>query len=190
MAKSDDDGSLLTRVANGDVEAFEDLYARYARRLFGFALRITRRPELVEEVVNDTLLAVWRSAGSFDGRSKPSTWIFGIAYRKSLRALQRRRPAEIAVPEPRGAVDERAGPEQQLQQREMLALVDRALASLPPEQRAVVELTFFSELSYAEVAAVVDCPVNTVKTRMFHARRKLREALPRLAAPYGAGGVG
>jgi RNA polymerase sigma-70 factor (ECF subfamily) len=54
----------------------------------------------------------------------------------------------------------------------------------------VVELTFFSELSYAEVAAVVDCPVNTVKTRMFHARRKLREALPRLAAPHGAGGVG
>ena len=89
-----EDRVLIERVAGGDREAFEALYARYYRKLFGFAQRVTRSADLVEEIVSDTLLTVWRSAARFDGRSRLSTWIFGIAYRKALQSVSRRRPLD------------------------------------------------------------------------------------------------
>lgn len=182
------DSELLRRIAAGDTAAFEDLYAGYASRLLAFALRVTRTPELVDEVVNDTLLAIWRSAGRFEHRSSASTWIFGIAYRKALHALaaRRRHPAGGEAPDARA--DNRPPVDERLERRESLATLGRALSDLSSEQRAVVELTFVQGLTYAEVAAAIDCPVNTVKTRMFHARRKLRAALDRagLARPHSA----
>lgn len=180
------DEELLRRVAAGERNAFDELYAAYSPKVFGFALRVTRSRDLVDEIVNDTLLAVWRSAHRFDGRSKPSTWIFGIAYRKALRALARRKRPESAVDPAVAPRDDRPGADAVVEDRESLEVVGRALRALPPEQRAVVELTFLEGLSYAEIAHVVDCPVNTVKTRMFHARKKMREALDRvgLARPF------
>jgi len=183
------DEELIARVAGGELAAFEELYARYTRKLFGFALRLTRAPELVDEIVNDTLLAVWRSAASFDGRSKLSTWIFGIAYRKAMRALGRRRLPEADASEgPVPVADARELPDAVFERDEMALRLRRAVGELPAEQRLVVELTFFQGLSYPEIAAVVDCPVNTVKTRMFHARRKLRAALPRFGLDRPAAG--
>ena len=174
------DHQLLERIAGGEREAFEALYASYASRLFGFALRVTRDPDLVDEVVNDTLLAVWRSAARFGGRSQPSTWIFGIAYRKALRALAGRRRREPTIELPDSRRDDRPGADVVLERRESLSVVTGALRKLPAEQRAVVELTFLHGLSYKEVAEAIGCPVNTVKTRMFHARRKLHDALDRV----------
>ena len=87
---SNDELTLLRRIATKDRKAFEALYHIYYRRLFGYLLKLTRRAELVEEVLNDVMLAIWKGAGSFDGRSRPSTWIFGIAYHKALKALARR----------------------------------------------------------------------------------------------------
>ncbi len=187
---SGEDLVLIERVAGGDRHAFEVLYSRYYRKLFGFALRVTRSADLVEEVVSDTLLTVWRSAARFDGRSRLSTWIFGIAYRKAIQAASRRRSWE-PLPEGRAALrDPGEGPFDACERRETHSLLRRALRDLPVEQRAVVELTFFHGLSYGEIAGVIDCPVNTVKTRMFHARRKLREALPRLGLDRPAVGRG
>ena len=88
------DAVLLERVAAKDRGAFQELYQRYYQRLFGFIFKLTRRPEVVEEALNDTLLAVWKGAGSFGGRSRPSTWILGIAHRQALKALSRVRRAE------------------------------------------------------------------------------------------------
>lgn len=179
MARVDEEAELLARIGGGDLEAFEELYARFSRRVFAFTLRVLRNPELVEEAVSDTFLAIWRSAATFDGRSRASTWIFGVAYRKALRALERRRTVETVTPEEVNLVeDERTGPAANFAREEESRLLQRALRELPAEQRAVVELTFFQGLSYPEIAAVMACPVNTVKTRMFHARRKLRVALP------------
>src|ERR1700712_3756491 len=87
---SPDELALLHRVAAKDRRAFETLYPLYYRRLFGYLLKLTRRAELVEEVLNDVMFAIWKGAASFDGRSRPSTWIFGIAYHKALKALVRR----------------------------------------------------------------------------------------------------
>jgi len=182
-----DELALLRRVAAKDRKAFEALYHLYYRRLFGYLLKLTRRAELVEEVLNDVMLAVWKGAPSFDGRSRPSTWIFGIAYHKALKALARRpeerEEDEGEWPEPVDA-DE---PESLAARRELAGVLGRALGALSAEQRAVVELTYYYGMAYQEIAEIVGCPVNTVKTRMFHARRRLRELLPGLGISSHAG---
>lgn len=185
---SDDELALLRRVAAKDKKAFEALYHLYYRRLFAYLFKVMRRADLVEEVLNDVMLAIWSHAASFDGRSRPSTWIFGIAYHKALKALARRpAPAETGneeqAPEPMDG-DE---PESLLARRELAGVLGRALHELSPEQRAVVELTYFYGRSYQEIAEIVGCPVNTVKTRMFHARRRLKELLPGLGISSHAG---
>jgi RNA polymerase sigma-70 factor, ECF subfamily len=181
-----DELALLRRVAAKDRKAFEALYHLYYRRLFGYLLKLTRRAELVEEVLNDVMLAIWKSAPSFDGRSRVSNWIFGIAYHKALKVLARRpeeQEGEGDRPEP---VDSEE-PESLAARRELAGVLGRALGALPPDQRAVVELTYYYGLAYQEIAEIVGCPVNTVKTRMFHARRRLRDMLPGLGISSYAG---
>ena len=185
LAMDERDELLLERIAARDRAAFQELYHRYYQRLFGYVFKVTRRPELVEEAVNDTLLGVWQGAGSFHGRSRPSTWILGIAHRQALKALSRQRRGDRdadAPVEPRAPEE---GPESLLARRELRGELGWALAQLPAEQRAVVELTYYQDCSYAEIAEVLGCPVNTVKTRMFHARRRLRALL---AGGEAAGG--
>ena len=175
----DPDFTLLAQVADGDRGAFEALYRRYHPRLYGYLLRLLRRPEVVDEAINDTLFVVWQKASGFAGASRVSTWIFGIAYRKGLKALARidRRGSELDAETSLDQIAE-GGPERDLATRELAREVTAALVRLPPDQRAVVEMTYYQELPYREIAAIMDCPVNTVKTRMFHARRRLRELLP------------
>jgi len=170
--------SLLRRIAAKDRKAFEALYHRYDRRLFAFILKLTRRVDMVEEILNDVLLAIWKGAGGYDARSRPSTWIFGIAYHKASKALARRRPEPTGEPEAE-PVDQDE-PESLMARRELASVLGRALHVLPAEQRAVVEMTYYYGMSYPEIATIMGCPVNTVKTRMFHARRRLREILPEM----------
>jgi len=170
------DLALLRRVAAADRSALEELYTRYHRRLARFLTRVTLRYELAEEIINDTLWIVWQSAGEFRGASRVSTWIVGIAYRRALKTMRHAsvRPHATALDEPVELED----PADEVARRE---LVERALATLPLEQRLVLELTYYLGHSCEEIAAITDCPVNTVKTRMFHARRKLRQWLPDLS---------
>lgn len=183
--EADRDARLLERVARGDQQAFEALYHRYHRRLFGYLLRVLRRPALIEEVLDDVMLAVWQGARRFDGRSRASTWILGIAHHKALKALERaRRTADREGDDPPDPETEptgdRRGPEAAAVRAELRRKLRSAMEVLSPVQRAVVELTFFFGHSYPEVAEIVGCPVGTVKTRMFHARRLLKERLPEL----------
>jgi RNA polymerase sigma-70 factor (ECF subfamily) len=175
------EAALLRRIAAKDRRAFEALYHAYYRRLFAYLFKTIRRPELSEEVLDDVMLAVWTGAANFDGRSRPSTWIFGIAYHKALKALARqdRHKAETDESEGEEPMTEE-GPEGLLARREMADVLERALRALPLEQRTVVELTYYHGFAYQEIAEIMGCPVNTVKTRMFHARRRLRELLPGL----------
>jgi RNA polymerase sigma factor (sigma-70 family) len=164
---------LLARVAAAELAAFELLYRVYHPRLTRFLDRMTRRPSLVEELLNDTMMVVWSRASSYNGRSKVSTWIFGIAYRKGLKAISRLDDS-VDDPDADERPDSAAGPEQQVGLNELHHRLSRALDKLSAEHRAVVDLTYFHGLGYREIAEVVDCPVDTVKTRMFHARRNLR----------------
>jgi RNA polymerase sigma factor (sigma-70 family) len=174
-----DDETLLGEVAAGDRQAFEVLYRRFYRRLFGFLARFLNERGQIEEALDDVMLVVFRDAGRFEARSRVSTWIFGIAYRTAQHA---RRPrladARLEAIESEEALAAKAGTVDGGAPRfELRQLIDRALALLSPEQRLVVELTYFEDCSYQEIAAIADCPVGTVKTRMFHARKRLKEIL-------------
>jgi len=166
---------LLRQVAAGDRTAFKELYLIYHRRLARFLMRMTSRHDLIEEVINDTLWTVWLKAGDFRGDSLVSTWIVGITYRRALKALRRHGTARPMLVE-----EVAVAPDVQLEaeNREWLGL---ALAELPLEQRMVMEFSYLMGHSCEEIAQIMQCPVNTVKTRMFHAREKLRRSLPRLA---------
>jgi RNA polymerase sigma factor (sigma-70 family) len=173
---SPDEAALLARAAIGDRVAFETLYRCYYPRLTRFLERVTRRPAIVEEVLNDTMLVVWQRADDYNGRSKVSTWVFGIAYRKALKALSRLQDgvADEADVEDMVTPSEPAGEVQRIQ---LKAVFQDALATLSPSQRAVIELTYYEGHAYRDIAEIMDCPVGTVKTRMFHAHRKLKTLL-------------
>jgi len=174
---------LLRQVAAGDRTAFKELYLIYHRRLARFLMRMTSRHDLIEEVINDTLWTVWLKAGDFRGDSLVSTWIVGITYRRALKALRRH-----GTPRPMLVVEDVAvAPDAQLED-ENRQWLGQALAELPLEQRMVMEFSYLMGHSCEEIATIMQCPVNTVKTRMFHAREKLRRSLPRLAGGNQTGG--
>ena len=175
--------ALLRRVAARDRAAFQELYLMYHRRLARFLLRLTSRHDVAEEVINDSLWVVWQRAADFRGDSTVSTWIMGIAYRRALKTLRSRTAKEwfidLVDKLPTWSDDE---PDRETD-REWLA---SALSQLPTEQRATLELSYVFGHSCEEIAGIMQCPVNTVKTRMFQARRKLKAILPRLANPNSA----
>jgi len=178
------EAALLRRVALRDRIAFQELYLIYHRRLARFLLRLTTRHDVIDEIINDTLWVVWRKASEFRGQSTISTWILGIAYRRGLKTLRARRAKEwfidLVAQLPTSSVD----PREHDMNRDWLV---QALDELPLEQRAALELAYMYGHSCEEIAAIMDCPVNTVKSRMFQARHKLQSILPRLADSTAAG---
>ena len=174
---SSTDSALIQAVARQDRRAFEILYRRYYPRLLGFARRWLTAPEQAEEVIQEVMFVVWRDAAAFQGRSKVSTWIFGITYRQAMKSLQKSNSLSLTDD---GQLPESGAEDRLLANRELRLSLDNALSELSPEHRMVLELTFFEDRSYREIADILDCPQNTVKTRMFHARERLRRILPRL----------
>ena len=172
------DRELLRLVAAQDSRALEHLYVEYFRRLLQFLSRLSSQREALEEAINDTFWVVWRKADEFRGESRVSTWIMGIAWRCALKSLRRNSDSSAEIlasslpPEPplmEGFIGE--------ERSEWLA---HGLATLPLEQRATLELAYFVGHSCEEIASIMECPVNTVKARMFQARIKLRNLLPKL----------
>jgi RNA polymerase sigma-70 factor (ECF subfamily) len=175
---AEDDLDLIRAVVAGDQQAFVQFYERYRRTIARFVSRLTWRSDVVEETVNDTMVAVWQGADGFRGGSRVSTWVLGIAYRtalKRLRHVARRPEQELTDRSMPPVATER--PDAALARAQGSARIRMALDKLSPEQRAVIELTFYDDCSYQEIAMIVGCPENTVKTRMFHARRRLKHLL-------------
>ena len=171
-----DDRELLARIASGDLQAFERLYRNYQPRLTRFLTTLLKRPQLIEEVLDDTMMVVWQTSANFRGSSKPSTWIFAIAYRKAHKA-KARWPDPVEEPENDTRLSDDPAPDEELHQQRLRAALMKAMDQLTPDHRAVVDLTYFHGMGYREIAEIVDCPVDTVKTRMFHARRRLKQAM-------------
>jgi RNA polymerase sigma-70 factor (ECF subfamily) len=169
---------LLRRIVLRDRDAFRDLYLMYHRRLARFLMRMSLTHETVEEIINDTLWTVWQKSPDFRGASRVSTWIVGIAYRRALKSLRQARAARVPLTDEfidmASDTDIEGG-------NELSQWIASAMAELPVEQRMVMEFAYLMGHSCEEIAQIMHCPVNTVKTRMFHAREKLRLSLPRLA---------
>ncbi len=167
---------LIARLLARDIDAFEELYRAYCPRLTRFVTKFVKRPHIVEEVINDTLMVVWDRADAFKGASKLSTWIFGVAYRKAMKAMRKQdEPVEDPWAEHRVSLD--PTPEDELNRQRVQRLLQQAINELSADHRAVIEFTYFHEMGYREIAEIMDCPVDTVKTRMFHARRHLKRRL-------------
>jgi RNA polymerase sigma factor (sigma-70 family) len=172
------DVELVARICNSDQKALELLYSSYYSRLSRFIARVITREDLIDEVINDVMYLVWEKAKSYNHQCKPSTWIFGIAYNRARQALRdtnrnNEESLENLIDNGISFEDDRSI----LQQLEMSDWLLPALGKLTPDQRAVIELTYFQGLAYSEIAEVMACPENTVKTRMHHARKKLATLL-------------
>lgn len=183
---------LLVRIGQGDEAAFRELYRAFSRRLYAYVIRKLGNEAQAEEIVADTLYEVWKAPARFRGESQFSTWIIGIARNKVLMAFRSRKPdavyedlqeiAEVIASQDAGAFE-------QLAQRQRREGVQHCMERLSDDHREAIHLVFYEGMSLAEVAQVQSCPENTVKTRLFHARQKLRNCLKLLLEREGGGSL-
>jgi RNA polymerase sigma-70 factor (ECF subfamily) len=178
----------IQAIALGDRRAFEQLYLTYHAPLTRFLMHTAGRRDLIDDVINETLWAVWRGAANFRGDSKPRTWIVSIAYRTLMKHLRdRSRDAPLGTrtqleSEPHECETDADSSPDRAEQREWLF---HGLSLLPDDQRVTIELAYLLGQSCEEIAEIMDCAVGTVKARMFRARVRLRNTLPRLAGEVG-----
>src|SRR6266852_5511537 len=171
------DEVLSGRIANGDRLAMQGLYVRHHVRVFRFVVRLVRDEARAEDLISEVFLDVWRQAGRFEGRAAVSTWVLAIARFKALSAL-RRRPDEELDEETAGAIEDPSDdPETILEKKDKSVLIRKCLTGLSADHREIVDLVYYHEKSVEEVAEIVGIPENTVKTRMFYARKRLAELL-------------
>ncbi len=171
------DLELIEEIANGNKEAFKTLYQKYVRQVFSFVYKTTKDNKMTEEITNDVMFEVWNSAKNFKGKSKVLTWIFGIAHNKTMNELRKKSPTAMDPEEFSRIPASEDNVEEIVEKKDRAERMKIALEQLSPEHRTVLELTFYEGLSYPEIAEIMDCPVNTVKTRMYYAKEKLKEKL-------------
>jgi RNA polymerase sigma-70 factor, ECF subfamily len=175
--QSTSDDVLIGRIATGDRLAMQVLFARHHVRVYRFVLRLVRDESVAEDLISEVFLDVWRQAGRFEGRSQVSTWLLAIARFKALSAL-RRRPDEELDDETAEAIEDTSDdPEVALDKKDKSAAIRKCLEKLSAEHREIIDLVYYHEKSVEEVAQIVGIPENTVKTRMFYARKRLAELL-------------
>jgi RNA polymerase sigma-70 factor, ECF subfamily len=169
------DQALIRRIAAGDQHAMRWLYGRHHLRLYRWLLRLVDDPALAEDILSEVFLDVWRQAAAFEGRSSVATWLLAIARYKALSARRRRRELPLDEEFAAAIADPADDPETALQKKDGTERVRESLAMLPVGQREVIDLVYYHGRSVKDVAQIVGVPEATVKTRMFHARRKLGE---------------
>jgi len=171
------DEVLIGRIASGDRLAMQVLFARHHVKVFRFVLRLVRDESTAEDLISEVFLDVWRQAGRFEGRSQVSTWLLAIARFKSLSAM-RKRPDEALDDETAAAIEDPSDdPETALEKKDKGEVLRKCLTALSAEHREIIDLVYYHEKSVEEVAQIVGIPENTVKTRMFYARKKLADLL-------------
>jgi RNA polymerase sigma-70 factor, ECF subfamily len=171
------DQELIGLIAGDDKNAMRVLFGRHNVRVFRFVVRIVSNQEMAEDLVNEVFLEVWRNAGRFEARSQVTTWILAIARNKAIAAL-RRRPNTVNDENVMASMEDPAdGPEVAMQKSDRSAVLRDCLEQLSPAHREIIDLVYYHERSVGEVAKIIRVPVNTVKTRMFYARKHLAELM-------------
>ncbi|MEV0719320.1 sigma-70 family RNA polymerase sigma factor [Asanoa sp. NPDC050611] len=177
------DEALVRRVAGGDEQALALLYARHAAVLLRYAVQLTGDRGQAEETLQDTFVGVWQGAAArFTGGSAVRTWLFGICRNQAGKQVRSTPPPALPIDAAASVSSDLATPDEVALARADVSAVGAALARLPAGHREVLHLVFAAELTLAEIAAVLDIPVGTVKSRLFNARAALARALPQLTA--------
>jgi RNA polymerase sigma-70 factor (ECF subfamily) len=171
------DEVLIALIAAGDKNAMQTLFSRHSARVFRFLQRIVDNAATAEDLVSETFVEVWRRAGRFEGRSKASTWLLGVARHKALSSLRQRRFDQLDEGTAALVPDPSDDPEMRLQRQSSAAVLRDCLQQLPPAQRELLDLIYYHEQSLADVAQILGVPENTVKTRAFYARKRLAELM-------------
>jgi RNA polymerase sigma-70 factor, ECF subfamily len=171
------DEALVERIAAGDKLAMQVLFARHHVRVYRFVLRIVRSQTAAEDLISEVFLDVWRQASGFKGDSAVSTWLLAIARFKALSQLRRRTEDQLDDDTAATIEDHGDGPEAMVQKKVNGEILQRMLTELSPEHRMIIDLVYYHEKSIEEVAEIVGIPENTVKTRMFYARKRLADVL-------------
>jgi RNA polymerase sigma-70 factor, ECF subfamily len=171
------DSSLIKAIAAGNRSAMRTFYLRHNVRVFRFISRLAADRALAEDLVNDVFIEVWSKAGAFEGRSQVSTWLLAIARFKALSAVNRYREVLGDEPAMELVEDTADTPEETVLKEDRTAQLRRCLAQMSREHREVIDLVYYHEKSVEEVAEIIQLPKNTVKTRMFYARKRLAQLL-------------
>ncbi|MBD9426223.1 sigma-70 family RNA polymerase sigma factor [Pseudomonas sp. PDM15] len=184
----DTDVQLLQRIAGGDQRALRQFYERFHGVVYHFSLRTVNNAADAAEVLNEVMLEVWRRAATFAGQSQVRTWLLSITRYKSVDLLRRKRPSEMLDESnlEDEASEEACPASLAIELSQQSEQVRQCLDRLKDGHRQVVYLTFFEELSYPEIAAIMDIPNGTVKTRMLHAKQQLLQCLRRLLGSASA----
>jgi RNA polymerase sigma-70 factor (ECF subfamily) len=172
----DDEQRLIARAQAGEAVAFEQLASLHATRLWRCALALGKDGHWAEDLAQETLVEAWRSLGRFDGRCRFSTWLYGILRHRFLKGRRHQNAVRLSASdalaqEPCAA----CLPDRSAETSENAKRVRQAVASLPEEHRLVVELRFFAGATLEEIAAALDCPLGTIKSRLHYALEKLRQ---------------
>jgi RNA polymerase sigma-70 factor (ECF subfamily) len=170
------DDALIRRIASGDRGAMQALYARHHVRVYRFLVRQIGETG-AEDLISDVFFDVWQQAGRFEGRSSVTTWLLSIARFKAISSIRKRREAALEPDFAEAIEDEADTPEVVAQKTDKAAALRRCLERLSPDHREVVDLVYYHERSVEEAAEVLGVPEGTVKTRLFHARKRLSELL-------------
>jgi len=172
---------LIAAVAKGDEAAFERLYAATRAKLFGVVLRILRRQDLAEEVIQEAYVKIWNSAGQFNpGQSSPITWMASIARNRAIDVVRKR--TETSIEEEPAAMEVAADTPDPLARREMTEELKRLLSclgKLDPEKQRIVLLAYYSGWSREQLSTKLDIPVNTIKTWLRRSLLEIRECMGR-----------
>jgi RNA polymerase sigma-70 factor (ECF subfamily) len=171
------DEALIDAIVDGDKSALRELYGRHRESLTRYLTRLTRKPTLAEEIVNEVFLAVWQHADEFQGRSRVSTWLVGIARHKAISAFRRRQEVQLDDGFAMTIEDPSDNAAATMDKQDRRKVLHQCLAKLPPAQREVIELFYYQDEPIEAVARRTGAPLNTVKSRMFYARTRMAELL-------------
>jgi RNA polymerase sigma-70 factor (ECF subfamily) len=171
------DEALVQAIAAGDKTALQTLYGRHNVRVYRFVLRFLNDEAMAEDMVSEVFFDVWRQADRFEGRSQVSTWLLAIARNKALSVLRRRSTEELDEEVAEFIEDPSDNPEVSMQKKQQSNMLQACLTELSPAHREIIDLVYYHEKSIDEVAIIVGVPANTVKTRMFYARKRIAELM-------------
>lgn len=176
MATEPDLNLLLRQMAKGDMTAFEAFYRQVERPLFRFIASRLNDPFQCADILHEVFLDVWAGAGRFEGRSSVKSWVFGIAFRKVIDHFRKqgRLTTDEDLPEQE---DDSPDALTCIAATQEAAHVRACLEDLKPDHRTAIELTFFEDMGYREIAEALEVPEGTVKTRVFHAKKLLMHCL-------------
>ena len=172
-----DDHELLRRIAAGDTTAVPILFDRHQLRIFRFIMRLIHNEATAEDLTNEVFLEVWRSADRFQGRSAVSTWMLSIAHNKTVSLLRKRSESELDDGLASTIMDDADTPEITVSKKDKSEQIRLCMDRLSSNHREIIDLVYFHEKTIGDISKILGIPEGTVKTRMFHARKKLGELL-------------